>query len=62
MAGKYEVFKDDNGGFRYRLIASNGDVVVTSESYTTAASVRRGIGVLRKNAVTEKVDDPFLTS
>lgn len=56
MAGKYEVFADDNGGFRFHLKASNGDVVVTSENYKAKASALRGIEV-RKNAETDKVID-----
>jgi uncharacterized protein len=33
MAGKYEVYKDASGGFRFRLKAANGEVVASSESY-----------------------------
>jgi uncharacterized protein YegP (UPF0339 family) len=31
MAGKYEVYKDKSGGFRFRLKASNGEVIVLAE-------------------------------
>ncbi|MBE4717292.1 DUF1508 domain-containing protein [Pseudarthrobacter sp. AB1] len=62
MAGKYEVFADENGGFRFHLKASNGDVVVTSENYKAKASALRGIEVLRKNAETDKVIDLTITS
>ena len=55
MAGKYEIFADAQGGFRFRLKASNGDVAVTSENYKTMASVRQGIERVRKNAVTENI-------
>lgn len=57
MAGKYEVFADENGGFRFRLKASNGDLVVTSENYKAKASAKQGIEVLRKNAESQKVID-----
>lgn len=57
MAGKYEVFADENGGFRFRLRASNGDLVVTSEHYKAKASAVQGIEVLRKNAESQKVID-----
>jgi len=30
MAGKYEVYKDKSGGFRFRLKASNGEVIASS--------------------------------
>lgn len=57
MAGKYEVFADKEGGFRFHLKASNGDIVVTSENYKAKGSVLRGIEVLRKNAESQKVID-----
>jgi uncharacterized protein YegP (UPF0339 family) len=33
MAGKFEVYKDRSGKFRFRLKASNGQVVATGEAY-----------------------------
>jgi len=35
MAGKFEVYKDRAGKFRFRLKASNGQVVATGEAYET---------------------------
>jgi hypothetical protein len=57
MAGKYEIFADEAGGYRFRLKASNGDVAVTSESYKTRASRDQGLERFRKNAATDNVDD-----
>jgi hypothetical protein len=35
---KFEIYKDGQGGFRWRLKAANGEKIATGESYT--ASVR----------------------
>jgi uncharacterized protein YegP (UPF0339 family) len=32
MAGKYAVYKDKSGGFRFRLKAANGEVIASSEA------------------------------
>ena len=32
MAGKFEVYQDRSGKFRFRLKASNGQVVATGEA------------------------------
>jgi uncharacterized protein YegP (UPF0339 family) len=47
MAGKFEVYQDRGGKYRFRLKASNGQVVASGEAYETrlrpgrAASPRR---------------------
>lgn len=56
MAGKYEVYKDKSGGFRFRLKAGNGEVVASSESYKTKASALNGIESVKKNAGSDVVD------
>ncbi|MCB5292353.1 hypothetical protein BJQ90_01788 [Arthrobacter sp. SO3] len=47
MAGKFEVYKDKAGGFRFRLKAGNGEPIATSESYKTKASALNGIESVR---------------
>ena len=44
MAGKFEVYryKDRAGKFRFRLKASNGQVVATGEAYETRAAAKKG--------------------
>jgi uncharacterized protein YegP (UPF0339 family) len=42
MAGKFEVYKDRSGKFRFRLKASNGQVVATGEAYETKAAAKKG--------------------
>lgn len=56
MAGKYEVYEDKSGGFRFRLKASNGEVIATSQSYKTKASAMGGVESVKKNAASPVVD------
>jgi len=46
--GKYEIFADSDG-FKYRLVASNGQIMATSEVYTTVRGARNGIDTLKAN-------------
>lgn len=57
MAGKFELYKDKSGKFRFRLKASNGQVIATGEAYETKASAVKGIESVRKNATGAAVDD-----
>lgn len=50
MAGKFEVYKDRGGKFRFRLKASNGQVVATGEAYETKASALKGCESVQKAA------------
>ncbi len=50
MAGKFELFEDKSGGFRFNLLASNGQIIASSESYKTRASAEAGIESVKKNA------------
>ena len=57
MAGKFEVFKDASGGYRFNLLASNGQTIASSESYKTRASAEAGIESVKKNAPDAPVVD-----
>ena len=57
MAGKFEVYKDKSGNFRFRLKASNGQVIATGEGYKTKKSCLNGIESIRKNAPDAALDD-----
>ena len=50
MAGKFELYQDASGNFRFRLKAGNGEVIAVSESYKSKASAQNGIASVRKNA------------
>ncbi len=47
---KFEVYTDKSGEFRFRLKATNGQIIATSESYKKLASCLNGIESVKKNA------------
>ncbi len=57
MAGKFELYKDSAGKYRFRLKASNGQVVATGEAYETKASALNGIESVKKSAAGAPTDD-----
>lgn len=46
----FELFTDKAGQFRFRLKASNGEIILASEGYTTKASALNGIESTKTNA------------
>ncbi len=55
--GKFEVYRDSAGEFRFRLRAANGEVIAASEGYKTRAGCENGIESVRKNAPTAPIVD-----
>lgn len=51
MSGKFHLKKSSNGQFHFNLLASNGQVILSSEQYKAHASALNGIDSVRKNAV-----------
>lgn len=49
MAAKYVLQKSTNGQFYFSLKAGNGEVILTSEQYTTKASAQGGIESAKSN-------------
>ena len=47
---KFEVYQDKGGEFRFRLKATNGQIIAVSEGYTALAGCMNGIESVRKNA------------
>lgn len=47
---KFEVYTDKAGEFRFRLKATNGQIIAVSEGYTAKASCLNGIESVKKNA------------
>ncbi|TDK94694.1 DUF1508 domain-containing protein [Mycobacterium paragordonae] len=50
MAAQFEIFQDKAGEFRFRLKAANGEVIASSQGYTTKASAQKGIDSVKANA------------
>lgn len=50
MAGTFELWVDKGGQYRFNLKASNGQVIATSEGYSSKASALKGIESVKANA------------
>lgn len=54
--GKY-VVKEGKAGFRFNLVAANGQVIGSSEIYKAKASCLNGVESIRKNAPEAALED-----
>jgi uncharacterized protein len=50
MAGRFEVYSDKAGKFRFRLKASNGQVVASGEAYESKAAAKDGCEAVQRAA------------
>jgi uncharacterized protein len=58
MSAKFELYKDAKGEFRWRLIASNGQMIANGgEGYKSKESAKNGIESVKKNASDAPVED-----
>lgn len=57
MAGKFELYKDKGGKFRFRIKASNGQIIASSEAYNSKKSAENGIASVQKNAPDAAISD-----
>lgn len=55
MAGKFELWVDKAGEYRFNLKATNGQVIATSQGYSSKASALGGIDSVRTNAAGAEV-------
>jgi hypothetical protein len=62
MAGKFEVYTDKAGEFRFRLKASNGQTILASEGYKAKSGCNNGIESVKKNASNDSNYERKLTS
>ena len=53
MAGKFEIKTGKTGKFTFNLKASNGQVILSSESYDSRKGAEGGIASVKKNAGTD---------
>lgn len=55
---KFELYVDNAGEFRFRLKATNGEIIAASEGYKAKESCENGIQSVRENApVAEMVEE-----
>ena len=50
MAGKFELYEDKAGKYRFRLKASSGQIILVGEAYESKAAAENGIESVKKNA------------
>lgn len=53
-----EIFKDSAGEWRFRVKGANGEIVATSEGYSTKSNARRGLKTLITILIKPKVAVP----
>jgi hypothetical protein len=57
MSGRFEVYKDSQGEYRFRLKASNGQTLLFSEGYSSKSGCMKGIeSAIENSKVTERFE------
>lgn len=54
MSGKFEIYKDKAGQFRFRLKASNGQIILVSEGYKSKSGCSNGVRSIQHHASNDK--------
>ena len=54
---KFEMYTDKAGEFRFRLKATNGEIIAVSEGYKAKASCENGIESVKKNAPEAEIEE-----
>jgi len=62
MAGKFEIYEDKSGEFRFRLKASNGENLLASEGYKAKKSALNGVRSVQQNCNDDACFDRKTTS
>jgi len=57
VAGKFELYTDAAGKYRFRLKAINGQIIAVGEAYESKDSALNGIQSVRNNAPDATLDD-----
>ena len=52
---KFEVYEDKGGEYRFRLKATNGQVIAVSEGYSSKTGCLNGVESVKKNAVDAEI-------
>ncbi|TGK35785.1 YegP family protein [Leptospira andrefontaineae] len=50
MSAKFVIYKDAKGEYRFRLKAGNGEIIASSEGYSSKQACENGIESVKKNA------------
>lgn len=57
MSAKFEIYKDKVGEFLFRLKAPNGEIIATSEGYTTKQNAQKGIEAVKEHSQNAEIID-----
>lgn len=58
MSAKFVIKKDKAGEYRFNLKAANGEIIATSEGYSSKDACKNGIESVKKNApIADIVDE-----
>lgn len=55
--GKFEIYLDQAKKHRFRLVASNGKIIATSESYNSKRGCKNGITSIIRNAPGARIEE-----
>ena len=55
MAGTFEIYKDKAGKWRFRLKATNGQIVASGEAYESKSNAKEGCEAVKRAASGAKV-------
>ncbi len=57
MAAKFVIKKGTSGQFHFNLVAANGEIVATSDRYTTKEAAIKGTDAVKRAGADAVVDD-----
>lgn len=57
MAGKFELYRDKAGKYRFRLKTGTGQVIAVGEAYQSRDAANSAIASVQRNAADAKVVD-----
>jgi len=57
VTGKFEIYKDRRGEYRFRFRAGNGQIVATGSSYPTKKAAKRAVAAVMNAAAGSKIAD-----
>ncbi len=55
--GRFRVFEDARGEYRFNLVAPNREVILRSEGYTTRSSCKNGVEAVKRYATNAEIRD-----
>ncbi|GIG66931.1 YegP family protein [Phytomonospora endophytica] len=61
MAGKFELYTDKAGKYRWRLKAGNGEIIAVGEAYESRTGAVNGIESVKRNAPVAEIRELLST-